>query len=126
MFGFGSWKQLHTGRGYFSWGEIGHHNVGAFGSQKNIGRWGWKMTMGLKQQGIVHGCLRGASWCLLGGEQIFKGRGELGEDEGGNPLPRGQGRVDGGVVVGIRRQRPLPFLSWKRNPQSVLAFLYLI
>ena len=31
---FGLQKQLHGGRGYCSWGEIGLHNVGAFGSQK--------------------------------------------------------------------------------------------
>ena len=35
------------------------------------------------------------------------GGGESGEDGRGNPLPIGQGGVDGGVV-GIGRERPLP------------------
>ena len=35
MFGFGSWKQLLAGREYCR--GIGHHNVGAFGSQKAKG-----------------------------------------------------------------------------------------
>ena len=36
---------------------------------------------------------------------IFKGRGEVGGDEKGNPLPKGWGGV-----VGVWRERPLPLL----------------
>ena len=71
------------------------------------------------------GHLRGASWYILGEEQSSRGGGESDVDKGGNPLPRGQGGVDGGVVVGIEREKALPSLSWKRDP-PVLASLYLV
>ena len=51
--------------------------------------------MGSKQWGIVWGCLRGVSQHLIGGEQSSRGEGEVGGDEEGNPLPKGQGGVVG-------------------------------
>ena len=41
------------------------------------------MTKGHKQRGIVQGCLRGASQCLLGGVQTSRGGGGVSGDEGG-------------------------------------------
>ena len=38
-----------------------------------------KQPWGCKQWGIVCGCLRGASWHHLGGEQSSRGGGESGE-----------------------------------------------
>ena len=46
-------KQSHGGRGCCSWGEISLHNVGGIQIMKSIGRWGWEMTIGCKQWGIV-------------------------------------------------------------------------
>ena len=67
---------------------------------------------------MVHGCLRGAAWCLLGGEQSSREGGESGGDEEGNPLPTGPGGAIGGVV-GIGRERPLPLpLLDERTPSS--------
>ena len=63
------------------------------------------LPWGCRQWGMVWGCLRGASWCIIGGEQSSRGGGEVGGDEEGNPLPKGQGGV-----VGVWRERPLPLL----------------
>ena len=66
---------------------------------------------------MVWGCLRGVSWHLIGGEQSSRGGGESCGDERGNPLPKGQGRVDGGVV-GVGRERPLPLPLHDERPPS--------
>ena len=50
-------------------------------------------------------------------ETIFKGRGESGGDGRGNPLPKGQGGVHGGVV-GVGRERPLPLPLHDERPPS--------
>ena len=71
--------------------------------------------MGCRQQGIVWGCPRGASWHLIGGEQSSRSGGEVGREGRGNPLPKGQGEVDGGVV-GIGRERPLPLPLHDERP----------
>ena len=69
----------------------------------------------------IGGYLRGThqghqTWCLLGGEQSSRGWGEVGGDGRGNPLPKGQGDVDGGVV-GIGRERPLALhLHYEKPP----------
>ena len=66
---------------------------------------------------MVQGCLRGASQHLICGEQSSRGGGELGGDGRGNPLPKGQGEVDGGVV-GVGRERPLPHSLHDERPLS--------
>ena len=66
---------------------------------------------------MVWGCLRGASQHLIGGEQSSRGQGESGGDGRGNPLPKGQGGVDGGVV-GVGRERPLPLPLHNGRPPS--------
>ena len=48
---------------------------------------------------------------------IFKGY-EVGGDGRGNPLPKGQGGVDGGVV-GAGRERPLPLPLYDKRPPSL-------
>ena len=72
---------------------------------QSIGVGDGNLPWGSKQQGMVWGCLRGASWCLIGGEQASRGGGKVGGDEEGNPLPKDQGGV-----VGVWRERPLPLL----------------
>ena len=61
--------------------------------------------------------LRGASWCLIGGEQSSRGGDEVGGDGRGNPLPKGQGWVYGGVV-GVGRERPLPLPLHDERPPA--------
>ena len=56
---------------------------------------------------MVCGCLRGASQHLIGGEQSSRGGDEAGGDGRENPLPKGQGGVDGGVV-GVEREASAP------------------
>ena len=67
---------------------------------------------------MVWGCLRGVNWHLIGGEQSSRGWGKVGGDGRGNPLPKGQGGVDGGVV-GVGRERPLPLPLHNITPPSL-------
>ena len=79
------------------------------------------LQWGSKQWGMVWGCLRGASQCLIGGEQASRGGGKVGGNEEGNPLPKGQGGV-----VGVWRERP-PAISWKfskRKKESLAAYIH--
>ena len=72
---------------------------------------------------MVWGSLRGASQNLIGGEQSSREGGELGGDGRENPLPKGQGGVDGGVV-GVGRERPLPLpLQDERLPSLGINML---
>ena len=56
---------------------------------------------------MVWGCLRGASWHLIGEKQSSSGGGESHGDGRGNPLPKGRGGVDGGVM-GVGREASAP------------------
>ena len=79
MFGFGSWKQLLAGRGYCSWGEIGHHNVGVIWIMKSIGvglgNHHGLQTMGHSMWLSKRGLLVPPRW-----GKTFKGGGEAGGD----------------------------------------------
>ena len=79
---------------------------GHLGHTKHRGL-GGNLPLSCRQWGMVQGCLRGAFQCLIGGEQSSRGGGEVGGDGRGNPVPKGGGGVDGGVV-GVGRERPLP------------------
>ena len=59
---------------------------------QSIGGGDGNLPCGCRQHGMVLGCLRGVSQCLMGGEQSSRGGGEVGGDGGdeeGNPLPKG-------------------------------------
>ena len=76
-------------------GGTGHHIVGGIWVIQSIEGGDGNLPWGSKQWGMVWGCLRGVSQHLIGGEQSSRGGGEVGGDEEGNALPKGQVGVVG-------------------------------